>query len=458
MKFGPIEIDRKYHCCEESTGNNLTGIFHVSKDEIILRLVSYKGMFHVDFHEPIVIRTEGNWIVSLHENIPVSGYNNGTVHSFELFSNMALIGRNAWRTEDLIRQVAFRIPHSEDSLYHSGKYDSIANAEIDVHTDRTVFSLYTVNMRIFAYYAASFQIDLKHPTKIVPKFSIEFDFGIDIFHYRNRVQCIVRFFSALTGSPLRASDISIFRHSEEERKALLETKAYSDKHSVWEPHSKNHGETPEELWVGHQFAHSSTDEELFALVACLQKWVERDAEWEAPTHLMLQCMLLHREISSNRLMAACKWFEAIPGTQPIVAMKPEDVEAVAKEASTKAVALGYADIVKRISGSIKRISKEGRIAQYERLVDEVQVVFGKEFLDRKFVYFLVEANNFRGKIAHGYFEPEGRSAFLKFSKAVYALECLCYLLTIKDLPMADGAKNRVKGIPMIDNYFRCAVE
>jgi hypothetical protein len=36
---------------------------------------------------------------------------------------------------------------------------------------------------------------------------------------------------------------------------------------------------------------------------------------------------------------------------------------------------------------------------------------------------------------------------------VHAMECICYLLTIKDLPMLDVGKKRVRGNPIVQNYL-----
>ncbi|CAN2536305.1 hypothetical+protein [Methylocapsa aurea] len=216
-----------------------------------------------------------------------------------------------------------------------------------------------------------------------------------------------------------------------------------------------HGKTDDpdaEVWAGQQFAYAYDDAELSALVACLKAWVDRDDIWGKSTHLMLESISLHREISSNRLMAACKWFEEIPNTNAIPAIQKKDISVIASVAADRASQLGYTDLLRRITGSIKAISKETNSDRMSRLTNDVCVIFGHDLFDGEFTKNLTMATGLRGKVAHGYFEPESDDEFSCFAKSIYALEALCYLLTIKDLPILDAGKERIKYMPFVSNY------
>ncbi len=67
----------------------------------------------------------------------------------------------------------------------------------------------------------------------------------------------------------------------------------------------------------------------------------------------------------------------------------------------------------------------------------------------------MKAMRFRGKVAHGAFEPVDDAEYLAFTRSVYAIEALCYLLTIKDLPMTDEGAKRALGIQIVANYRYC---
>lgn len=423
MKFGPIEICREYHCREETSENRLTGIFRIGHEDLSLRLFSYGNLnafnkhHSSEFIDYISLRTEHNWIVSLHNNLHVTASDNPArgrcnhneamhISSCELTSNLAIIGSEAWPPYAPVRQVFFRIQNSEQTLYNYKKFSELTSAEFVTNLCHELFYLYTRKMKIRSY----LRIDKAFPPKIITDFSIEFDENLDLFQYWGRVHCVVGFFSALSGYRLSASNIRIARLSQDERKTASELEVRSDRYYLWQFQRKNREDAPKEIWAGYQFAGSADGEELQAFVACLKKWIERDGdgEWAASMELMLECMSLDHEVSSDRLLAACRWFEEIPGTKPFPAMKPEHVDAIAKEASAKASSLGYADIERRVAGSIKTISQETNKERYTRLVDNILDVFGANFLDKKFVNSLVEANNFQREDCPWSFRASGR--------------------------------------------------
>ncbi|CAN2536307.1 hypothetical+protein [Methylocapsa aurea] len=133
MPSSPIKLGTKYHCCEELSGRNITGFFHIESNNIEARLFSYDKFFNLDCEAYIPIRTEGNAIVSLLKNIAgygkaISGRNR--VFSLEIFSNLAIVGDTPWKPEDQLKRAFFRIEHTDASLRHREKFESAANAEV----------------------------------------------------------------------------------------------------------------------------------------------------------------------------------------------------------------------------------------------------------------------------------------------------------------------------------------
>jgi hypothetical protein len=115
--------------------------------------------------------------------------------------------------------------------------------------------------------------------------------------------------------------------------------------------------------------------------------------------------------------------------------------------------ISYSDPSNRVAGSIRGISRESRKDQFERFLSDILKVFGGEFLDEKITDFLLKAYDLRGRVAHGHYQPADDKDFSESSKSICALESVCYLLTIKDLPIANEGKKRVRGLPLVHDYL-----
>jgi len=458
MAYGEFEIGRKYHCREETTGLALTGFFHIERDTIEAEFFSYAKYFHLDCEDCLVLRTEENHVVSLHDNIPGGTGTNSAQPSLLTYnaiviSNLAVMGRDPWSPTDFVHQVFFRITHTDDTLKHMPTFDRVVQTKIGTDINTEIFSARVANATISASYNYSGKTGYDYPHDVRAALAVEFDAPQTLVQYRRFVQAIVRFFSAVVGIPLNAFDIGISRLDEREQRTAIEARTYYGNHKVFEiqdAHELNRNRV--RLWGGCQFAHSRTDNELNALVACLVEWMRREPVWTGPTVLMMESMRMDRVMSADRLLTACKWFEEIPGTRSIPAIKGEDIQTLAKLTGEKAVELGYSDIAGRVAGAIKGLSKETRMQQLERVVAEVRTVFGNDCLDSDIVTYLAKAYGFRGRAAHGHFSPADDREYSEFAKSVHAMECISYLLTIKELPMLDGGRRRVLSNPLVRAY------
>lgn len=65
---------------------------------------------------------------------------------------------------------------------------------------------------------------------------------------------------------------------------------------------------------------------------------------------------------------------------------------------------------------------------------------------------LVQATKFRAKVAHGHFSPADDKEFDHFIKCIYAMEALCSLLTLQDLPMKPAGAKRAPGTEIVSNH------
>ena len=454
----PLEIETPYHCEELSLDNGATGIFCLEKDKISLKLVDYHEFIPRDISLNCVLRLENGYFVSLFDNIILSlsnGSATSRIQRSEFISNLALVGREKCPPDFKIKSADFTIPHVDQSVRNQNQVEKITNSKFgdDLQTD--IFSIECDHLRLICYYHVSFSFGFRNgPVGIYPRFAIEFKQGITLAQYRIWVQSVVRFFSALVGFQLEAYEIVVSDLNFEEQKTYVKENNRARIFHVYEP-ERNRDLTkisPKDLWVGYQFGNAHTTDELNRLSECVKIWINREPEWKEATHLLWQSLALDDRIDAERVMMACRWFEAIPGTQAIKSISENDLEEITQSANLVAVSLGYVELEQRIKGSLKCISKESRKEQFIRLQNEVVVAgFGRYFFDLKFSENLKNAMLYRGKAAHGHLEVDRDDELAKFAKAIFAMECLCYLLTIKGLPISPERKKEVR-VTILRNY------
>jgi hypothetical protein len=207
------------------------------------------------------------------------------------------------------------------------------------------------------------------------------------------------------------------------------------------------------LWVGGSPVRSWNDQELASFRECLAAWMNRAPDWRKPNTLMVMSFGLKNTISSERLINACRWFEDIPIAKAQFVLSSADIEAISAAAAEKARELGLDPLIcNRIAGAIKRIRAETSEQQFSRLIAIVERKFGSGILPQDAVGHLKRALFFRGRSAHGHFNPESDAEFRAFSKSTRAMEALCYLLTVLDLPINGAGIERMRSNPLIQDY------
>ena len=158
-------------------------------------------------------------------------------------------------------------------------------------------------------------------------------------------------------------------------------------------------------------------------------------------------------MSGDRLMTACRWLENIPGADSEMAVSDDDIDAIARVASAEAENRGHKDYQSRIAGVIRsQLKKESNSERFTRLHHSICHKFGNDALEPDIITNLLRAMQFRGRIAHGDFEPDNEAEYRSFARSVYVMEAMCYLLTIRDLPMSLEGIQRAKGQQIVANF------
>jgi hypothetical protein len=457
MSAFQIKSGETVHCVELSSGKKLTGTFRFDQEGIRAYIYSYEEFVFIKQEEPIVLLTEKNEMVSLHRILTSPPGNNSrmidpkrTIYRQDIRSDIAVIGHDEWGAIEKIKRVSFTVKHTEELLRHQAKTKSLSKRRVP--NDSSLYSESIGNMKVGAGYIVTYSLDFDAPTNIQPRYELEFTDGTTLYNYVEHVSCYVQFLSFSLGVHLKPSDIRISRHSQDEMRVLLEKQSYPGDHNVnyvWPEVEIN----TSDLWAGGFSIMAWDDDELLVLRQCIVSWIGRYAEWRNAYVLMMTSLTLKGEISANRLIAACKWFEEIPLTklQNIIAV--EHINAIAGAAAEKACELGYNPAIKlRIAGSLRTIRKESHKDRFSRLVTLLRQRFGYSILPEDVVNHLCRAIKFRGRTAHGHFQSRDKAESRAFSKSIYAMEAICYLLTALDLPIHENGLQRVHRNPVIRDY------
>lgn len=269
--------------------------------------------------------------------------------------------------------------------------------------------------------------------------------------YIQHVTSYVCFLSFCLGSTLRPTEIAIDRMSTEEIIKAIEEQTYHSSHEVhyvW-PRAEIDSR---DLWVGGSPVLAYDEDELAAFRKCLIAWMDRADEWRKPYVMMMSSLRRKDEISAERLMIACRWFEELPNARSKDALSAEDADAIVAAAYSRAVELGRGSVRDRIAASISRIKEETAAERFSRLIGLVENKFGKEIFPDNAVSHLKNAIQFRGRAAHGHFNPTSEREYRAFSKAIHAMEALCVLLTGVELPIPESGLERMRRNPPVRDY------
>jgi hypothetical protein len=342
-------------------------------------------------------------------------------------------------------------------LRHSEKADRVSQAELgsDTDTDTELFSVAVPPMRIICRYGMTYQGLKPILDKLKIWITIDFDVPHTLRSYLPEVIAVAQLFSLSTGFSITPIELSISRHTTHDMLALIDQGQHSadphDLHYLW-PEVKA---DRTRAWIGYSFLAATNDVELDGLNSCLAAWMQRRKEWRKANELMMSVLSLQTEISPNRFLNACRWFEEIPSVSVEQVISSADIEAISNAAASKSAELGYAVPRSRIKGALKAIATETQKGRFERLLKDIRAKFGANVFEDEIVDDLLRAMALRGKAAHGHIGADNEHEHLQFVRSLFALEVLCFFLTIRDLPMsAEGAK-RAAGNPLVQNYRFC---
>lgn len=458
-----VKIGTPIHCVELTTGKNLTGALFVSDETMWVELHSYADFFSITSDAPLVLKTSDGDIVSLHSNLtPGTGSTSRmvdpesetreTIWHQKVTTNVVVVGNNRWEETDKVKRVRFTVNHVDHLLRHRAKIDAISSNRYPGEGHFSLFNDAAEDMTLSAWYGASYNSALSSPKGVWPVFGIEFDEPAGLYEYTKYVSNYVFFLSLMVGVRLAPRDIHIDRLSRAAMMQRVEAHTYPGEHRV-------HYTWPEDKLQEHDTngfgspVRAYDDEALAAFRATLIAWMDRAGEWRKAYELMMGSFAFRHIVSTDRLINACRWLEEIPGTKAQDGIPADHVAAIAAAAVEKATALGHpAAMLGRIQNAIGWIRAETSEERFSRLLATVRARFGNDILPVNALGHLTRTVRFRGRVAHGHFEAEDDAEDQAFYKSTCAMEALCLLLTVHDLPISQQGRDQISSHPMIEGY------
>ena len=156
--------------CRELDGTR-TGILVLNDETIELYFVGYNEFVHVSEDEPIYVVTEEGNVASLHANVSGRHSSKGVATKFAgkdrgrgsdeyrsiyqggIISNVALLGVDAWRADDLVRRLSFDVPQTERVLRHLEKVQALGRVSHPSDEELALYRAEAGNVTLTARYA-----------------------------------------------------------------------------------------------------------------------------------------------------------------------------------------------------------------------------------------------------------------------------------------------------------------
>ncbi|MDX6751940.1 hypothetical protein SH611_19205 [Geminicoccaceae bacterium 1502E] len=452
------KINRTLHCVEITSGEDHTGILSLTETRIRTTLYSYRVPVYLPPERAIFLITEENDVVSLYNNVAlatsscsrqVEGWR--SIYQQEIGSNIAVVGRDRWLPNDPVKRVLFFIPSSSRVLVRQAFVDKVKLASSPRHIP--IYETAAPNMILRGFAIPHYSMLMHHAIDYDIAFEIEFEQAKRITDYLDHVSCFTHLFSFSIGSCLSPSLLYVSR---EPCKNVNARKFSSDNHQCF--YTRLDDRRLDAAPHDHESVITVLDDkDLSGFQECALAWIRRYDLWRNAYALMAASLLMNRQLSPERLLAACRWFEEIPVEDSRPSISTQHISVIASAAITKARELGYSlEIGNRIEGSLRHIRTESHRERFSRLLNAIATRFGAEIIRPSMLEDLCRAVRLRGKVAHGHFSLGGEADALELYRATLAMEALCFMLTAHDLPLSETNIRNMKSSRILIDYHYTA--
>jgi hypothetical protein len=468
------DAEIKLFCRELASGQGYVGQLLVNDEQMELKLFSFEGQFQLNTQQTeLSVLLENGRIATLLDCLPLA---EGSAWNYErrvwkgiVIPNIVLFGSDGWSKDDTVRSVTFRFTESDTSLLvptaidrrsePSAQTGNSADDEFSGSTkhiwevdnaNNLILKARSKDMNIRIWSALSYDSgSQKTSIDLEPTITIDFDEGFSIDQYILEVCDVVSLFSLAIGFASRPFKIQPSPRSTRARLQQFREETYRgdfEARYTW-------GTEPlkaDSLWAGASVLQVLNSNEREATEKCLVAWLNRRAAWRPAYGLMNRSLKNRAEMDGERLRTATTWFENIPLDEP--SLTADQVSALCSAAIAEAKRLGLNNVDKRLEGVISQLSRESLSMRFGRLIPTLRTRFGESLVPVRLEEDCKKAVSLRGTATHATLKGDEKS-FIELSRAVYAVELVAFLLTIRDLPISEEALSRLAFHPLTE-YLR----
>ena len=454
-----MELGHTVQCEELVTGQRNAAVFELRKDRLFTEVYRFDEYLRVPNVDWLYLRTAQNEFVSLRGNLTsTAGHSTRfyptTLNTYrqEISSSTAVIGPDRWLHSDRVHAVGFSVPGCGAVFDHDELLQTVTRAKFGLPEENKLFSIDAVSCQIDVSLVGSHQVMRGITTDVQPRFMLRLGEPGSLNDAYLRVMEIVEFISLVMGRALQPEAISLWRGPLPDlttAASLDETVGPYACHFLWpalDPDQEQRG------YLGRAYT-AWDDEELPVLRDALGKWMSRATAWHAANQMMMWALRSRNEITSERLVNACKWLEEVPGAEFHESIPIDRLRLITSAAQAEAKRLELGALCARIQGALIRLKSETHEQRFQRLVTEVEERFGTRLIRDGFVQDLLRGLRYRGTAAHGHLTISGETRFREFYRGIAAIEALCFLLTLKQLPPSPYEGNRLSQHVFLHDYL-----
>lgn len=439
-----IEIGDAIACRDQATGQ--AGVLHVESDRIWAEFVGFRSRPNVDADSPVYLHTAKGWVVSLFRNIEFGSTGPfwrrgevGNVYHQRVVANLVISGETAWSAGSRARSVSFRVGPDSDFLWPRDRTREIADVSVDSVPNRTIFMMEVAGGKLSLDFALQSDSIRDKWTPTEPWLTFHFDEGAEPDECLNLVSYLVSLFSLLTWRDIHIEEMTI-RHVDAPPETLS--------HRVLLTGSERKSGRRD----GYPIAISlNNDLELKAFQSVLRVWLERRSAWDDSTGLMLAALRRFSNVSAERALDACRWYEVIERAAPGDRNdeRPAAMDEVVEAAVAKAKERGLEGYARWIKDRLSVVRGEPRKVRVCRLAKGIKEWFGDDLFDETGIEMIMAAYGARHRTGHGTLGPMGETGVRELWGNIVAMETFCALRTIADLPVSDGGLKWLRMHPLI---------
>jgi hypothetical protein len=293
---------------------------------------------------------------------------------------------------------------------------------------------------------------LREIIDLMPRITVDFRESVSVHNYLETVSCIVRFFAFSMGRDSRPNDVVIAPFRSNELAREFKARGYAeffDAHNMWSDTSAEF-----RSYLTSTVFRVDSEAERAVTKDCLIAWLSRRDKWRDAYVHMMDVLQSAEDFGPRRILNACRWFESIPYDEKSKDFTSSQLDKLKKAVFDEAEKLGLREKSNRLRGVVSELERESFSERSYRLLSALRDQFGPDLVPTELEQDCKLAKTLRGDAAHGRLERK-RLSFSARARAIYAMEWVSFLLTIRELPISKNEISRLFDHPL--NNYRLAL-